>query len=221
MENLNVKSVIVSVVVSLLALVVGGFAIVGEVKEQLAVSRAEQAAVPEALGGPGGAFSVLARGAGSLPDGIELGDGYVNFHAAGTIGSGVNTASWKNKTGRKVVIDYAEMRTTGTASTTFDFFVSTSSAATISTFDFGAANFSELIDGKRVATSSAILVVNSIKDAGTNGRSAIEVEDGEFVFLGFRQSFATNSCNGAWCESATSTNRGFNVRWVLHGHYLP
>ncbi len=221
MENLNVKSVIVSVVVSIFALVVGGFAVVGEVKDQLAVSRAEQSVVPTALGGPGGAFVVLARGTGSLPDGIELGDGYVNFHAAGTINAGANTASWKNKTGRKVVITYAEMRTTGTASTTFDFYAATSSAATVSTFDFGAAPFSELIDAKRVATTTAILVVNSIIDQGTNGRGAIEVEDGEFVFLGFRQSFATNSCNGAWCESATSTNRGFNVRWVLHGHYLP
>lgn len=150
-------------------------------------------------------------------DGIKLGP-VTEQWATVSLSAGVNQASWRNnQVGKDIVVDYAEFDNgTGVASTTYQFFIATSSAATISS-DFDDP-FSPILDGYTLATSSKISVINSIKDAGTNGRSAAKVSNGEYVIFTFQQRYAGN-CSGSVCETATSTNRGFNSTGRLKFHY--
>lgn len=206
-----------SVVICALVLVVAGFALVGEIKSQLAVT--QESAEAQALAG----IENFTNAPAGFKKGIAYGSRSVHFTAEGDLLAGVNQVAWRNTTGRKVVVDKAEMRTTGTASSSYLFYVGTSTAASNTSFDFGTAMFSELIDAPSLATSSPIKVFTSMSDTdqGTNGRGAIEVEDGEYVLFMFRKQDLINSCSGSVCEAATSTNRGFNVRWLLEGHYIP
>lgn len=148
-------------------------------------------------------------------DGAKLGSQTTRWYS-GTIPASDNQEFWYNNTGKTVYVDLAEMITTGTASSTYDFFVGTTTSASLSS-DF-TDPFSTLIHDFNLATSTTIRAINSIKDAGTNGRSVIPVAAGEYVFFTFQQTF-DNACTGSVCETATSTNRGFNVNWNLRIHY--
>lgn len=151
------------------------------------------------------------------PNGVIIGD-QNNIWISGTIPVGSNQGSWRNRTGRTIFIDRAEIFTSGTASSTMVFSVGTSSAATVADF---TNTFSTLIDRYTLATSSVFRLVNSIKDAGTNGRNVIPVTDGQYVSVVWRTE-NNQACTGAVCETATSTNRGFgSVDWKLRGHYKP
>lgn len=200
-----------------LVLVVAGFALVGEIKSQLAVT--QESAEAEAMG----AIEAFTKAIAGFPKGYSNGSRSAHFTVEGDLLAGENQGAWRNTTGRRVVIEYAEMRTTGVASSSYLFYAGTSTTATCTSCNFSTANFSELIDAPSLATSSPIKVFNSISDTdqGTNGRGAIEVEDGEYVLFMFRKQDLINSCSGSVCEAATSTNRGFNVRWLLKGHYIP
>lgn len=152
----------------------------------------------------------------NFTDGAKLGTQNTRWYS-GTIAAGANQGFWLNNTGVTVYADLAEMITTGTASTSYDFFIGTTTAATLSS-DF-TDPFSGLVDDKVVATSTnALPVANSIKDAGTNGRGVVAVPVGAYVFFTFQQTFAGN-CTGSLCETATSTNRGFDVNWNLRVHH--
>lgn len=148
------------------------------------------------------------------------------FSASGQIGAGSNHGAWRNKTGRTVQVDYADISfPSGTASSSIRLYIGTSTAAIPSVNDF-TKPFSTLIDDKSLATSTilATLVINSNKDAGTNGRQTIDVQDGEYVVISVLHSELTEtSCDTTHaCESATSTNRGWtNLNWYLRGHYKP
>lgn len=150
------------------------------------------------------------------------GDGgdFLTFTKNGRINAGSNQASWRNTLNRTVYIDYTEMVPTGTASTTFIFYVGTSTAATYS--DNYAAPYATLVDGKRIATSTTPIVVNSKADAGTLGRQTIAVAPGVYVNFAMLQGYLQGNCTGSVCEAATSTNRGIStIDWLLRGHYKP
>lgn len=142
--------------------------------------------------------------------------GYLMFDTNGTIGAGSNQASWRNTLGRTVYIDLAYLRTSGTASTTFRFGIATSTAATVNNY---TAPFASLINNYRIATSSAATTTSSL--ARSMGEPLIPVASGEYVNIYFQQGYGQTNCTGAVCETATSTNRGFNVDWYLRGHYKP
>lgn len=213
----NSRKIVVSVVIGILVLIVAASSAYNDLKSQLKVNT-DQATQDAATG----ALAELSKGAASLNGGVAIGSREINFAVSGTLGSGVNQGGYTNKTGRRVVVEYAEARTTGTASTSYNFYVGTSTSLSNTTIDFAAGGtmFSELIDAKQVATSTPNIVVNSIKDSGTNGRGALEIDPGESVLFSFRQT-NVQACTGATCETATSTNRGFNVNWLLKAHYIP
>jgi len=150
------------------------------------------------------------------------GDGgdFLTFTVNGRINAGSNQAAWRNTTNRTVYVDYTEMIPTGTASTTFIFYVGTSTASTYS--NNYAAPYATLVDGKRIATSTTPIVINSRADAGTLGRQTIAVAPGVYVNFAMLQGYLQAGCSGAVCEAATSTNRGIStIDWLLRGHYKP
>lgn len=196
------KKTIIGAVILVVVLVLGGIALI-------ATPTPAPVQAPQSLGD----ISINTQ---EFPAGVKFGDKATVNWTGGQIGARSNQASFRNTTGRTIYVDLAEMVTTGTASSTYQFFVATSTTATRS--DNFTDPFSTLIDAFTLATSTTVRAVNSIKDAGTNGRSVIPVTDGQYVLLTFQQTY-NNTCNGSLCETATSTNRGFNVNWFLRYHY--
>lgn len=154
------------------------------------------------------------------PAGLNLGQNIgVKINAkGGTIGRGVNQGFWRNETGGNVVVDYAEMQTTGIASSSMIFSAGTSTAATIT--DNFSAPFSTLIDQYLVATSAPAKVINSELSTTTNSQGSIIVGPGVYVNFLVRSRGVNCPTTGGACESATSTSRGFNVNWALFYHTL-
>lgn len=152
-------------------------------------------------------------------NGLFLGNDYVDFTKSGTIPAGQNEAYYTNRSGRRQYISLASIDTNGTASSSFKFYVGTTTSTTINDF---TAPYSSLINGFTIATSTVATTTSSI-ESHLSGSAVIPVADGVTVFV---QIQAANgavcaSSGSGICESATSTNRGFNPKWVLHGYYQP
>lgn len=135
--------------------------------------------------------------------------------AGGKIEAKSNQASWRNTTGGVVYVDLAELATDGTASSSFKLYVGTSTAATIAS-DF-TAPFASLINGVILATST-IATTTTNYDVAAQTPHSIRVADG--VYVNFQlQEKDSNACGVAGtCETATSSNRGFNLQWRLQYH---
>lgn len=113
--------------------------------------------------------------------------------------------------------DYAEAYINGTASTTLELNVATSSSATLGQ---DANPYAELIDSYLVSTSTKNKLINSEENQGTNGVSAIAVARGTYVCIGLTDPYNVDgSCTGSLCENATSTARGYTVPYTLKFHY--
>lgn len=154
-------------------------------------------------------------------NGISLDGLTSHIESSGTIPAGANQGFWTNKTGRTVYVDYADLAFQGVASSSVRVSVATSTTSSIAN-NF-AAPFGSLIDNQLLATSTplAAAIINSDIGAGTNGKGTIVVLPGVSVVFFFRQD-DIRACNGATCETATSTNRGFStVQWFMQGHFRP
>lgn len=154
--------------------------------------------------------------------GQDTGDGNVTFTKGGIIGPGANQASWRNTLGRTVYVNPAQVAvgfTSGTASSSLLYYVSTSSAATL-TSDFAHPGGSVWgIDGASIATSTP--GPSLIMGTTTSSGAGIPVADGAYLNVQI-QSKNGGTCNGAACETATSTNRGItNFFWRFTGFYKP
>lgn len=130
-----------------------------------------------------------------------------------------NQASWRNTTGQTQYVDLAEISTDGTASSTYKFYAyaTTSPARTI--FDWVAPTSANrmLINGQQIATSS-VATTTSSESIQNAALGVIQVPDGSYVNLLFT-AVDNNLCAAAKrCETATSTNRGFNAYWRLRYH---
>jgi hypothetical protein len=167
-----------------------------------------------ALGGSGGN---VTQQQDFYTNGVGIGPGYVMFSRSGTIALGSNQASWRNTTGRTVYVDLAFLATSGVASSSYKFYVATSTSATISS-DF-TAPYSSLVNGFTIATSSVATTTSSI-ESHLSGSAVVPVASGQYVNI---QVQAANGavCNGVICETATSTNRGFTVAWYLRAFFKP
>ena len=139
----------------------------------------------------------------------------------GTIGAGSNQASWFNNTGKTVFVDRASLFVNGTASSTLQVNVGTSTTASIAYAAYKTTTnpFSALIDSYTLATSTNYRVVNSIKDAGTNGQNIIRVQPNYYVFFLLKNPYQAGTSGGAY-ESATSTARGFNLDYNMRYYFL-
>lgn len=144
----------------------------------------------------------------------------------GTIPAGSNQASWRNNVGgAEVIVDRVILRTTGTASSTFRLISGTSTAATIADFTAPAFTNTAFIVFP-FATSSTATTTNNFEGSGADqaaygGIGAVSVADGGFVNFALLQGLSGTPSPGCLsvgsvCESATSTNRGFNVDYYLH-----
>lgn len=153
-------------------------------------------------------------------NGLQLGGENENWIPTHSIGAGDNNDCWQNTTGRTVYADLATFTTDGTASTTFTIDIATSTTCAISDY---TSPFSELIDSYQLSTSTVAKTINSIKNGGTNGTNVVAVPDDTYVSVlisaGEPAQVGAPTCDGSVCETATSTNRGFNAKWRLHYFY--
>lgn len=172
-----------------------------------------QKAVLENLGGSGGQF----YGAPEMVDGVSLGkEDIIKNTKKLSLLAGDNNLGWKNNTGRTVYVSATVVSNTGVASSTMTIDVATSTSQNITDY---SDPFSEVIDSFSLATSSpAGTIANSFVDGGTNGTGYVQVADQEWVSL-LLSATAGTGCDGSACETATSTNRGFNLDVYLDYFY--
>lgn len=172
----------------------------------------------EVGGGGGGATSQVTMNT----QGVGIGRDYAIFARNGTIGLGANQGSWCNSgvlsVGKTAYVDFASITTSATASSTMKVYVATSTSGTIAN-DFGAP-FGTLINNFAIATSS-LATTTSSHDYRRAGFGVIAVPVGTCVVTQIQAASASCPTTGGACESATSTNRGFTVDWLLKGYYKP
>lgn len=139
--------------------------------------------------------------------------------AGGKIIAQRNQAYWKNTTGMTQYVDLADVSTDGNASSTFKIYAVSTSSPLANIYDFTApaATTSNLINGFSFATSSAATTTSNMESSFA-GR-VVRVPAGSEVNI-YLQSNDGGLCNpkASKCETATSTNRGFNLFWRLHYH---
>lgn len=141
------------------------------------------------------------------PAGLGLGD-RVSFNKSGTIGPGVNQSSYCNNVGQPLFISAGDVSmgwTSGTASSSLLFYVSTSTGTTVTDYARSPGSY-DLIDGAALATSTvanASLITGTTTSAGKGG---VLLQQSECLVFNVQERYACKA-NGA-CETATSTNRG-------------
>lgn len=145
-----------------------------------------------------------------FPSGIGIAD-KTTFNKSGTIGPGVNQTAYTNNTGVALTILAPTVTiayTTGTASSSYLFYVSTSTATTITDYTRPVGGY-KLIDGATIATSTtanASLIVGTSTAAGKGG---IVLQPGESLIFAV-EPVSVPTCTGL-CETATSSSRGIQI----------
>lgn len=163
--------------------------------------------------------------------------GGVRNTVGGVIGNGQNQASWKNNTGKDayvVVFLKPVATTTGVtnspmASSTMQITAGTSSAATIDNYTAPNSLTTGAAIQWLVATSSVSKTLNASSTAtfapsNRAPRQVVRVANGEYLNIAILAQASVDTdqigtpsatCGDLNCETATSTNRGFNLRWML------
>lgn len=167
-------------------------------------------------------FAGQRAGLQEFLDGIKPGDVNLKEVAKVLPAGSTSVPLYTNRTGQDVFVEYgsADVITGETASSTFKAYVfatSSSSTAVPAWADFGtlAEGKRALINGVTLATSTTATTTSSTYAAQANlGNGSILVPDGSTVFGYIQQTFATK-CTGSLCETATSTNRGFNPKFKI------
>ena len=141
--------------------------------------------------------------------------------AGGKISAGENTAYWYNNTGKVQYVDYLEASPDGTASSTYKIFAYSTSTAYATLYDITAtpannATTRIAISGFNYATSSTATSTSNL-DLSVAGK-VLRVADGGRVQFLLRGVDSGCASQGGACETATSTNRGFNVPWRIRIH---
>jgi len=157
-------------------------------------------------------------------NGINIGGRFTN-NVKLVLGDGQNQVAWKNTTGQVVLasgvqgfISPSAKTSPAVASSTLAFFVGTSTTSTIT--DSAAPVFGSLIDTYLIATSTTnTLAIDSFGDKGTNGQQVITVLPNQYVIAVLENPY-NQACTGATCETATSTNRGYNLPFSFNYSFL-
>lgn len=154
------------------------------------------------------------------PNGIQLGNLPVTVnYDGGKIQPKTNTAFWKNTTGKTQYVDYVEVSTDNTASSTFAVYAYATSTAPRTLYDFVAPvnNATTLLSINQfiIATTSAATTTTNI-DKAFSGKT-VRVSANSYLDVSLVQTFGS-ACTGSICETATSSNRGFNVQWRIRYH---
>jgi len=152
--------------------------------------------------------------------GVE--DAVIDYHQF-VLGSGVTSDVWTNRTGTDVFVDYGSLITSGTASTSYRVFMfATTSTSVASTNDFtliSAALNTDIIRAWPLATSTTATTTDTVYaiNDGINDGMPTRIRNGQSVIV-YLQSTFFGPCSGSVCETATSTNRGFNVTGFIRTH---
>lgn len=217
-----ILAAVVALVVSLLAFA-GYTAIVSPQKAEGPVMSAIGEPVVGEDGSLGAMQGVVLESPYVFKNGSSDGGDYLTITRNGKIGRQANQAAWRNTTGRTVYVLPEQVflgYESGTASSSWAFYVSTSTASTVS--DYSRPTPAVLLmDGAIVATSTgtgggAIGRVGTTTSAGT----AVAVPNGSYVVFNVQEQFACKTIGA--CETATSTNRGVTeFLWSLTARYRP
>jgi|CXWL01.1.fsa_nt_gi hypothetical protein len=161
-------------------------------------------------------------------DGIKAGDLNMKWASAKLPPQATSVQVYCNRTGQDVLSDFgsAVVLTGETASSTTKFSIFATTSTSIATWvDFGtlAEGKRALIQALGIATSTTASTTNSVYAAVQGkGNGAILIPTGSCVYGVLQQD--TTACsiagaaNGAACETATSTNRGFNPIFNVRVH---
>ncbi len=154
-------------------------------------------------------------------NGVGIGPTYITFSKSGTIGAGSNIGGWTNRSGRTAYVDLFSVTTTGTASSTYSIYAYASSSAPSTTYDFvtPASADKMLISNFALATSSTATTTSSLEKAPAG--KVVRVPDGWTLYTILKAPAASCPSVAGSCESATSTNRGFNLDWYIRAYYKP
>ncbi len=148
-------------------------------------------------------------------DGIKPGEA-IEINKVVSIPAGSDNFVYTNRSGRAQYVDLLALRTSGTASSTFTLVAGTSTSATAWNGFSVPSNLKSFLSAT-LATSSTATSTNSIQGNGApsgSGAGVAYLAAGESLIVGLYQTYG-NACTGAVCETATSTNRGFNVSGIL------
>lgn len=153
-----------------------------------------------------------------FPTGIKIGtDNNLRLTGVLTIGVGQNQASVKNLTGSTIYVTYGAAQMLGTASSTFNLNVGTSTAATV-TNQFSLSTsplWAQFIDADQVATGTvASLISDNITNHKSSYPATLQVNNGQY-FTAVVSTFCTAS--GA-CETATSSRRGWTTITIPYSY---
>lgn len=158
---------------------------------------------------------------GEFPEGALIGQLGVRGFAF-SIPAGQNQTSYRNTSGRRQYVDLLVMRTTGTASSTVTLTAGTSTSSTFNSFLVQSSHKSLL--NVALSTSTTATSTNSVQGlgapTGAPGAGVAKLEDGEYLNIGFYETYGY-PCNGATCESATSSARGYNVDGIFRVLQIP
>ncbi len=180
--------------------------------------------------------------AANFPDGINLTKsvgyrGATEYQEGGVIGAGENQARWYNDTGKDAYVSVFVKpiaTTTGTtnspiASSTMQIIAGTSTASTIANYTAPSTVTTASLLYWKLATST---VAGTLNSSSTNSFSAIgntapnsivRVAAGTYLNIAILAQASVDTdqlgtpsatCGNLNCETATSTNRGFNLLWI-------
>lgn len=153
-------------------------------------------------------------------DGIKAGSISIKW-VSGKLAPGADDqVIYTNRTGRDVYADFGsvDVLTGETASTTFKvsiFATTTTSVPVTQDYTALAEGARALIQSYTFATSTTATTTSSVRAAVEGkGNGSIVIPDGSSLMLYMQQTYG-NVCTGAVCETATSTNRGFNPKYKV------
>lgn len=170
--------------------------------------------------------------ADEYPNGIRTGNlSTLHNEIGGIIPLGVSQQSWKNNLGKIVYFDFADAATLATSSSltgavatsSYRIIIGTSTASTVDNF-LTPNSFNASLLLWPLATST---ISNSLTGSTTNSIQVGQLRGVGVLPNGYLNVSIINGATGApvgtcaalvACESATSTNRGFRLKWSARYH---
>lgn len=158
-------------------------------------------------------------------DGAKTGDLNSKWIAKAVAPGSNQVLLYRNTSGHDVIADYGDMTiTTGsTASSTSKISLFATTSSSVGAWaDFGTvvspSNLKlALINAEGVATSSTATTTNAVSSAVHNkGSGAVLVPNNSYLFGYIQQDTTACGALTTACETATSSNRGFNPLFHVH-----
>lgn len=148
----------------------------------------------------------------------------IQDYQGGELVAGDNEDAWQNDTGRTVFADLGTITTSGTASSSYRFYMFATSSSAVPAGNYWTALTeassrlgNSLIGGIVAPTSTTATTTNSITAAAiSKGTGVITIPSGWYLIT-YYQAVDTAACGATVCEPATSTNNGLGkVTWTAH-----